>query len=112
MDEVTYLKLADRWLRALQDGIDALDADLCDCDRAGDVVTITFASGLRCVVNTQRPTRQLWVAARTSAWHFVYDASKSNWFDEKQSSRTLFAALTEVVQNEAKVTPRFVEPAT
>ena len=44
-----------------------------DLDRAGDVLTLTFADRKKAVINTQRPTRQIWVAANARAWHFVFE---------------------------------------
>jgi CyaY protein len=103
MDEVRYQQLADAALRQILAALDTLDGDVCDSDRAGDVLTLTFASGLRCVINTQRPTRQLWLAARTSAWHFAYAEDSATWVDEKGTGKTLFAELVNIVAREANV---------
>ena len=73
MDEARYLQLVDRAFRAIQDAFDDVDPDVVDAFGAGDVLTLTFADRSKCVVNTQRPTRQIWLAARSRAWHFSYD---------------------------------------
>ena len=104
MDESQYQALADKALRHVQDALDSIDSELCDCERAGDVVTLTFASGLRCVLNTQRPTRQLWLAARTTAWHFSYDATRDAWLDDKGKDEELYAQIAAIVQREASAT--------
>jgi iron donor protein CyaY len=70
MDESQYLRRVDAVFRCIQDGCDAIDPDLVEAYVAGDVLTLTFADRSRCVVNTQRPTRQVWLAAGTRAWHF------------------------------------------
>ncbi len=83
MDESTYMTLADRTFRAIEDGLRDTDPDEVDCERAGDVLTLTFKGNRRCVLNTQRPTRQLWLAANAHAWHFSYDETKKRWVDDR-----------------------------
>jgi poly(hydroxyalkanoate) granule-associated protein len=62
MDESRYQKLADTALGTIERMLEDVDAEVVDVERAGDVVTLTFASSKKCVVNTQRPTRQIWLA--------------------------------------------------
>lgn len=100
MDESRYLSLADEVFRKIDDAFADIDPDIAECERAGDVVTITFRTGTRCVVNTQRPTRQIWVAAKARAWHFDFDAEQSVWRDAKDASRELFQTVSEVAVGE------------
>ncbi len=102
MNEPEYQKLADGVFRRIEDAFRDVDADRVDCERAGDVLTLTFASGKRCVINTQRPTRQIWMAAGARAWHFSLDAAGS-WVDDKDASLELFAHLARVVHDTAGV---------
>jgi CyaY protein len=101
MDEQQYLKLADATFRNLEDMLDPIDADDVDLERAGDVITLTFKSGKKCIVNTQRPTRQIWLAAGARAWHFEYDGA--HWVDDKDKTTELFAAITAIVAEHAGV---------
>ena len=105
MEESAYQVLTDAAFRRLEAGIDAIDAEVVDIDRAGDVVTLTFASKVKCIVNTQRPTRQIWVAARDRAWHFSYDGSR--WLDDKDRTTELFETLARVVKEQAGVDVSF-----
>jgi CyaY protein len=107
MDEKAYLALADDAFRTIGETLDAVDSDLVDCDAAGDVVTLTFASGRKCIVNTQRPTRQIWVAAAARAWHFSWDESGRRWLDDKGTGDELFAILSRIVEDGAGVKVRF-----
>ena len=59
----------------------------------GDVLTIAFKNGVKAVLNTQRPTRQLWLAARANAWHFDYDAATDRWVDDKGKGHELLETL-------------------
>lgn len=107
MDEQQYLHLADAAFRRIEDGLADCDADEIDCERAGDVLTLTFKGGVRCVVNTQRPVRQMWMAAKGSAWHFSYDAAAQHWIDDKRPDGELFRILTTIVKEQSGRDVRF-----
>ena len=99
MDNSRYQSLVDVAFRKVTDLFDAIDAEAADCEAAGDVITITFAGKKRCVMNTQRPTRQIWLAANARAWHFSYDETSQNWVDDKGQGDELFATLTIVARD-------------
>jgi CyaY protein len=101
MQENAYLALADDAFRAIGDALDAVDSELVDCESAGDVITLTFAGGRKCIVNTQRPTRQIWLAANARAWHFSWDDATRRWLDDKGGGDELFATLTRIVRDGA-----------
>ena len=103
MDESTYQALADKAFRTIGDAFDAVDTDLADCEIAGDVVTLTLKGGKRCIVNTQRPTRQIWLAANARAWHFSWDGAASRWLDDKGHGDELFSTIARVVKEGAGV---------
>lgn len=101
MDETSYQHLADATFRKIGDAFEDVDADLVDFETAGDVLTLTFASGKRCIINTQRPTRQIWLAANSRAWHFSYDAATTRWMDDKGQGDELFATIARIVKDTA-----------
>jgi len=107
MDESRYQKLADVALRAVENLLEDVDAEVVDLDRAGDVLTLTFANGKKAVVNTQRPTRQIWLAANARAWHFDYHepdgAAPGRWLDDKGQNVELVAQITAIVKELAGV---------
>lgn len=103
LDEPQYLQLADRTFRRVCDLFDRLDPDDAEATLAGDVLTMTFKNGVKAVLNTQRPTRQLWLAARANAWHFDYDAAGARWVDDKRRGDELFSTLRAIVRENAGV---------
>jgi CyaY protein len=105
MDDREYHKLADEALRSIETMLEDVDAEDVDLDRAGDVITLTFASKKKAVVNTQRPTRQIWLAADARAWHFSWDGAK--WMDDKGQGVELLAQVAAIVKTNAglDVTP-------
>ncbi len=103
MDESRYQKLADATFRKIEDLFRDVDTEVVDCERAGDVVTLVFSKGQKCVLNTQRPTQQIWLAANARAWHFSYDETKDAWLSDKDRSQELFAELRQIVKTSAGV---------
>lgn len=101
MDESRYQRLADEALRKIETMLENVDAEDVDVERAGDVVTLTFRDGKKCVVNTQRPTRQIWLAANARAWHFGYDESSSRWLDDKGQGIELLDRVAAIVKEHA-----------
>ena len=101
MDEQAYLKLADATFKRIEDLLENVDAEDVDVDRAGDVLTLAFANGKKCIVNTQRPTRQIWLAAGVRAWHFDWDGAK--WMDDKEKTHELIDTIRGVVKEQAGV---------
>lgn len=97
MDDTTYQKLASQVLRQVEDLFEDIDAEDVDYERAGDVLTLTFKSGKKCVLNTQRPTRQMWLAAGARAWHFSFDEVSGTWLDDKGQNIELLAQVRAIV---------------
>jgi len=103
MDEKTFQRLADDAFLAIGNAFEDVDAEIVDCEVAGDVVTITMPGGKKCVVNTQRPTRQIWLAAAARAWHFSWDETLRRWVDDKGRGDELLATIARVVKEGAGV---------
>jgi CyaY protein len=96
MTESEFNERAEAALRALELAIDAVDAGI-DCSRSGGVLTLELENDTKVVVNTQLPTRQIWVAARSGGYHFGYDGQK--WRDTRDGSE-LFAALSRLLSTQ------------
>lgn len=107
MDETTYYRHAKAAFTKVENALDGLDENAVDFERAGDVLTVTFASGKKCVLNTQRPTRQLWLAADAKAWHFSWDDAKAAWLDDKGEGIELFAKISDIVRHHVGAAPSF-----
>ena len=99
MDESLYNQLAAKVFKQLMASLDQVDPDLLDSDSTGDMVTITAFSGEKCIVNTQRATRQIWVAGKGQGIHFTYDEAQSRWLDDKNRGLELFAFIHEAVES-------------
>lgn len=108
MDESRYQQLADVALRAIENMLEDVDAEVVDIERAGDVLTLTFAGRKKAVINTQRPTRQIWVAANARAWHFDFEEPRESgatgrWLDDKGQGVELLAQIAAIVKESAGI---------
>ncbi|MDP9148324.1 MAG: iron donor protein CyaY [Myxococcota bacterium] len=103
MDDSTYQRLADAVFRAVGDAFEEVDPDVVDCEVAGDVVTLTLPGAKRCILNTQRPTRQIWLAANARAWHFSWDGAAQKWVDDKGRGDELYATIARLVRESTGV---------
>jgi CyaY protein len=98
MDDATFAKLADEVFKRVLAAVDVQEPEVAEADRAGDVVTMLLKGKRKCILNTQRPTHQLWLACGTQAWHF--DHKDGAWLDDKGRGE-LFSVLSAVVKTEA-----------
>ena len=101
MDDSSYQHLADDALKAIENMLEDVDADDVDIERAGDVITLTFKDRSKAVINTQRPTRQMWLAANARAWHF--DWNGTHWLDDKGTGVELLGRIAEIVKERAGI---------
>jgi CyaY protein len=98
MDESRYNGLVAQGFKRLLAALDDVDPDLVDADSTGDMLTITAANGEKCIVNTQRAVRQLWVAGTGQGIHFSFDEASNRWKDDKGKGLELFSFVTSVVE--------------
>jgi CyaY protein len=98
LDEATYNQKVAAAFRRILEAVDQLDPDLLDAESTGDMVTLTSGRGEKCVVNTQRAVRQIWVAGKGQGIHFSYEASADVWVDDKGKGLELFAFVADVVE--------------
>lgn len=99
LDEAVYNGLISQAFKRLVAAADKIDPDTLECDATGDMVTMTAPNGQKCIVNTQRAVRQIWVAGMSQGIHFSWNAERSVWLDDKGKGLELFAFVGEVVQS-------------
>lgn len=100
-DENLYVTRAKAAFSRIEAAFDDIDPEIVDCERSSsDVVALLFPNGVKCVINTQRPTQQIWVAAGAEAWHFGYDPASERWIDSKRPELELFSTLSQIIQTQ------------
>ena len=95
-DDSDFTARAERTLDAIETAVEALAADI-ETTRAGNVLTVELADGSKIIVNSQAPTRQIWVAARSGGFH--YEWRDGAWRDTRDGSE-LFAALSRLISSQ------------
>jgi len=99
MDEGRYNQLVAGAFKRLLAEVDRIDPDVLEADSSGDMVTLTApGSGQKCVVNTQRAVRQIWVAGLSQGIHFGYDEGSGSWLDDKGKGLELFSWVRQVAK--------------
>lgn len=99
MDEASYNQLISAAFKRIVAATDALDPDVLEAESTGDMVTLTAASREKCIINTQRAVRQIWVAGRSQGIHFSYDPATGSWMDDKGKGLELFRFVADVVRD-------------
>jgi CyaY protein len=107
VDEARFDQLAAGAFKRLLAGVDRLDPDTLEAEDTGDALTLTAASGERCVINTRRAVRQIWVAGTGQGVHFSYDEREGTWKDDKGRGLELFRFVAEIVQAISQATVSF-----
>lgn len=80
---------------------DGYDPDEVEADKHLDHVVIEFSDGTKFIVNRQPPIQQLWLATRTSGFHFNYNEESKSWISDK-TGEEFFAVLAENVSKQLR----------
>ncbi|WP_224364653.1 iron donor protein CyaY [Hyalangium versicolor] len=99
MDEGRYNQLVASIFKRMLAAADAIDPDILEAESTGDMLTLTARSREKCIVNTQRAVRQIWVAGKSQGIHFSYDEASGTWRDDKGKGLELFAFVADVVRD-------------
>jgi CyaY protein len=96
MDESEFMRMAEACLTQAAKWLETLDPDEVDYTTGDGVVTLEFPDGARFVLSRQRATKQVWLAAGASGFHYGWDDSSGTWREEKDQHE-LFAHLSELL---------------
>ncbi|MFY1829032.1 iron donor protein CyaY [Myxococcus fulvus] len=99
MDEARYNQLVAAVFKRMVAAADAIDPDVLEAESTGDMLTLTAASREKCIVNTQRAVKQVWVAGQGQGIHFSYDEATGTWLDDKGRHLELFRFVADVVHH-------------
>lgn len=99
LDESAYNGLISKAFKKIVAAADRVDPDQLECDATSDMVTLTAPNGQKCIVNTQRAVRQVWVAGMSQGIHFSYDEASASWRDDKGKGLELFSFVRDVVRD-------------
>ncbi len=103
MTESEFNQLADKTLARIEQALDEADTDI-DYEMNGGILELTFANGSKIIVNRQTAAREIWVAAKSGGFHFVW--RDEAWRDTRDGGE-LFAALGRYASEQAGLTVSF-----
>lgn len=69
MNELEFNDSLDALYECIEEAVDDLDLDT-DCEIAGSVLSVHCPDGSSLIFSRQPSTQQLWLAARSGAFHF------------------------------------------
>ena len=96
MEKPEYARRVDECLAKVEVWLEGFDPDEVDYSTSDGVVTLTFADGVRYVLNRQSAASQVWFAAGARAWHYNWSDSLGAWVDDRDGHR-LYDNLARVV---------------
>lgn len=97
MTESEFNKLADETLARIEQSLDDCDTDI-DYEMKGGVLELSFENGSKIIVNRQTATREIWVAAKSGGYHFLW---KDGAWQDTRDGGELFAALGRYASEQA-----------
>ena len=97
MTESEFNKLADETLARIEQSLDDCDTDI-DYEMNGGVLELSFENGSKIIVNRQTAAREIWVAAKSGGYHFLW--RDGAWHDTRDGME-LFAALGKYASEQA-----------
>ncbi len=99
MTETEFNDLIDHTFTLIEEAIDECEADIDSEDSAG-VLSLGCEDGSAIIFSRQAASRELWLAARSGGFHFIY--RQGQWYCPKyeKSLAQLFAEITEAQAGE------------
>jgi CyaY protein len=108
MSDSLYRARADAVFNAIEARADAyIDEDIdIDCERNGDLLTLTFTNGSKIIMSLQKPLEEIWVATQAGGFHYGY--RDGEWRD-KRGDTLLFDVLSRHASEQAGVAITFID---
>lgn len=89
--------LVDTTLTQIEQAIEASDADI-DFEMTAGILELEFGNGSKIIINRQSATQELWVAAKSGGYHYLW---KDNAWRNTRDGSELFASLSQFVGEQA-----------
>lgn len=89
MTPTEFTQLVDATLVRIEQAIEASGADI-DFETSAGILELEFQNGSKIIINRQSASQELWVAAKSGGYHYVW---KDNAWRNTRDGSELFAAL-------------------
>lgn len=92
-----FNQLVETTLAQIEQAIEASGAEI-DFETTAGILELEFDNGSKIIINRQSASQELWVAARSGGYHYVW--KEGAWLNTRDGSE-LFAALGRYVSEQA-----------
>lgn len=92
-----FTQLVDTTLAQIEQNIEASDADI-DFETSAGILELEFANGSKIIINRQSASQELWLAAKSGGYHYVW--KDGAWRNTRDGSE-FFASLGRYVSEQA-----------
>ncbi|MFK5893253.1 MAG: iron donor protein CyaY [Pseudomonadota bacterium] len=82
MTESEFNDVIDDILINIEEQLDDLDTDV-DYETSSGILTLIMPNNSQIIINRQSANLQLWMAAKSGGYHFVYDNDQQQWIDTR-----------------------------
>ena len=93
MTETEFTQLADAIFEHIIDSLDRADSDV-DCTLNDSVLELEFDNGNKIIVNRHTPNQEIWLAAKTGAYHFSWQNER--WMSLRDGCE-LYSTLSAII---------------
>ena len=97
MNQTEYNQLIDTTLQQIENAIEHCGVDI-DFEISSGILELEFENGSKIIINRQSANQELWVAARSGGFHFIWKDSR--WRNTRDGSE-LFASLSHCASDQA-----------
>ena len=104
MDESEFRDAVKTVLHSLLNQVDTIDSDEHDPSLSGGNLHVAFEDGSTFVLSQQPPTREIWLSANFTAWHFL--KKDENWV-ERDSGEPMLDVLSTLFSDKLGMDIRF-----
>lgn len=103
-DETSFRQAVKAVLMTLLDQVDAIDSDEHDPSMTDGNLKVVFEDGSTFVLSQQPPTREFWLSANFTAWHFI--RSGGVW-QERDSAEAMLDVLSALFSDKLEMNIQF-----
>lgn len=97
MTPTEFNQLVETTLAQIEQAIEASGADV-DFETTAGILELEFANGSKIIINRQSASQELWVAAKSGGFHYVW--KDDAWHNTRDGSE-LFASLSRYASEQA-----------
>ena len=93
MPETEFTQLTEQLFDKILQTLDTSAGDI-DSNLNGGVLELEFENGGKVIINRHAPNQEIWLAAKTGAYHFSLDQER--WMS-RRDGREFFSTLSEII---------------